>query len=162
MPRCLVRAGRGRVFTIEVDPTVADTARRALFRAGVDVTVIHGGGLAGHPAAAPYDRITATCGLRTIPYALMEQMRPGGVLLIPGGIHFTPTEATARLVVAEDGTSAQGPFTQRVTFMRARAQRLTVDAYDAYVTAEAKAGADESHTTLAHDDVLGAAAWDDN
>ncbi|MER5780229.1 methyltransferase domain-containing protein [Streptomyces mobaraensis] len=156
------RAGRGRVFTIEVDPTVADTARRALSRANADVTVIHGDGLAGHPAAAPYDRIIATCGLRTIAYALVEQTRPGGVLLIPWGTHFTSTEATARLVVADDGTSAAGSFTQRVTFMRARAQRLAVDAYDAYVTSESKAGAEKSHTTLAHDEVFGTTAWDDN
>ncbi|MFF4408460.1 methyltransferase domain-containing protein [Streptomyces sp. NPDC001407] len=156
------RAGRGHVTTIEVDPTVAETARRSLQQAGASVTVIHGDGLVGYPAAAPYDRLVATCGLRTVPYTWVEQMRPGGVLLIPWGTHFTSTEATARLVVASNGGSASGPFTQYVTFMRARAQRLTVDGYDTYVTAEAREGAQKSHTALPYDEVFGATLWDAN
>ncbi|MEU7107701.1 methyltransferase domain-containing protein [Streptomyces sp. NPDC046215] len=156
------RAGPGRVTTIEVDPTVAETARHALQQAGAAVTVIHGDGLHGHPPAAPYDRLIATCGLRTIPYTWVEQMRPGGVLLIPWGTQFTSTEATARLVTASDGSSASGPFTQCVTFMRARAQRLTVDDYDTYVTAEAKASAQKSHTDLPYSEVFGTTLWDAN
>ncbi|MFI2077868.1 MULTISPECIES: methyltransferase domain-containing protein [Streptomyces] len=156
------RAGPGRVTTIEVDPTVAETARHALQQAGIAVTVIRGDGLHGYPAAAPYDRLIATCGLRTVPYAWVEQMRPDGVLLIPWGTQFTSTEATARLVVASDGSSASGPFTRRVTFMRARAQRLTVGDYDTYVTADAKEGAQKSHTALPHDEVFGTTLWDAN
>ncbi|MCC3768214.1 methyltransferase domain-containing protein [Streptomyces sp. UNOC14_S4] len=156
------RAGPGRVTTIEVDRVVAESARHALRQAGIAVTVIHGDGLEGHLPAAPYDRLIATCGLRTVPYAWVEQMRPGGVLLVPWGTHFTSTEATARLVVSGDGSSASGPFTQRVTFMRARAQRLTVGDYDTYVTAEAREGARKSRTTLPHSEVFGTTAWDAN
>lgn len=156
------RAGPGRVTTIEVDPKIAESARQALHQAGADVTVVHGDGLAGHPPAAPFDRLIATCGLRTIPHAWVEQVRPGGVILIPWGTYFTSTEATTRLTVNADGTSASGPFTRRVTFMRARAQRLTPEPYEAYVTAEAREGAEKSHTTLAHDDVFGTTRWDTN
>ncbi|MBO0657408.1 hypothetical protein J1792_33260 [Streptomyces triculaminicus] len=45
---------------------------------------------------------------------------------------------------------------------RARAQRLTVGDYDTYVTADAKEGAQKSHTALPHDEVFGTTLWDAN
>ncbi|MEW2581248.1 methyltransferase domain-containing protein [Streptomyces syringium] len=115
--------GAGNVVTIEVDPALAEAARAALQRAGLPVEAVHGDGFAGYPAGAPYDRIIATCGLRSIPYAWIEQTRPGGVILVPWGTPFSPTEALARLTV--DGATASGRFTRPVTFMNLRDQRRT-------------------------------------
>jgi len=40
-----------------------------------------GDGRAGHRAGAPYDRLIAACGFRSIPPAWLEQVRPGGIIL---------------------------------------------------------------------------------
>lgn len=102
------RAGLANVTTIEVDPVVADTARDALRRFGLSVHVVTGDGFRGHPEGAPYDRIIATCGLRKLPFAWVDQTRPGGVILAPFGTDHSNLDATVRLVVAEDGRSASG------------------------------------------------------
>ncbi|MCX4750947.1 methyltransferase domain-containing protein [Kitasatospora sp. NBC_01287] len=118
------RLGDNAVTTIEVDPAVAEAAREHLAAAGLHPTVITGDGSAGHPAGAPYDRIIATCGMRHIPHAWIEQLQPGGVILAPWGTHFENGDALVRLTAAQDGTLA-GPFLRPVEFMKMRSQRLT-------------------------------------
>jgi protein-L-isoaspartate O-methyltransferase len=52
------------VVAMDTNQQVVEEARAALDRLGLDgqVTVIHGDGYDGWPAAAPYDRIIVTCG----------------------------------------------------------------------------------------------------
>ena len=51
----------GRVVSVEIQPDVAEEARRNLERAGYgDVSVLTGDGGFGHPEGAPYDRIILT------------------------------------------------------------------------------------------------------
>ncbi|QLE76075.1 methyltransferase domain-containing protein [Streptomyces rectiverticillatus] len=145
----------GSVVTVDVDGAVASAGREALRRAGLAARVLHRDGFLGFPERAPYDRVIATCGLRTIPFAWVEQAAPGGVILVPWGTYYGPEEATARLVVAEDGRSASGPFTQAVGFMRMRAQRLVRRQHAAYVPPRAMDRADTSFTTLQAEDVAG-------
>ncbi|MFE5871968.1 protein-L-isoaspartate(D-aspartate) O-methyltransferase [Streptomyces roseifaciens] len=149
----------GSVVTVEVDGAVASAGREALRRAapgpGPAVRVLHRDGLLGFPERAPYDRVVATCGLRALPFAWVEQTAPGGVILAPWGTYYGPEEATARLVVAKDGRSASGPFTQAVGFMRMRSQRLVRRQHAAYVPPGAMDRADTSVTTLRADDVAG-------
>ncbi|MEU1815327.1 methyltransferase domain-containing protein [Streptomyces roseifaciens] len=70
----------GSVVTVEVDGTVASAGREALRRAGLGpaVRALHRDGLLGFPERAPYDRGIATCGLRTLPFAWVEQTRRAG------------------------------------------------------------------------------------
>ncbi|GAA0335954.1 methyltransferase domain-containing protein [Streptomyces blastmyceticus] len=149
------RLGPASVVTVEIDGSAARAARTALAQLGLDVRVIHGDGATGHPARAPYDRVIATCGVREIPFTWVEQTRPGGIVLVPWGTHFSSTEATARLTVADDGAGARGPFTNLVTFMRLRAQRSAPPDYDSYVTPESRAAAETSFTTLTREELLG-------
>ncbi|MCD9166206.1 methyltransferase domain-containing protein [Streptomyces albireticuli] len=154
------RLGAGAVTTIEVDQALADAARTALERQGLGaVTVVCGDGFQGHAAKAPYDRVIATCGVRTVPAAWLEQCRPGGRIVVPWGTRFTRTEATVALTVAGDGRSASGPFTSLVQFMSLRAQRQDLPAYADYVTDESREKAEQGTTVL----TLGAALageWD--
>ena len=71
--------------------------------AGYRPHVVCGDGALGHPAGAPYDRITATYGLRAIPQAWIAQTRPGGLILVPFGTHYSNADALVRLTVAPDG-----------------------------------------------------------
>ncbi|GAA2411774.1 methyltransferase domain-containing protein [Streptomyces glaucosporus] len=148
------RLGTANVVTVEVDGAVADAARRALDAFGLPVRVVHGDGSRGFPDGAPYDRVIATCGLRSVPYAWVEQCRPGGRIVVPWGTHYGNGDAVARLVVSRDGRSASGNFTGPVEFMKLRAQRLPPVAHSAYVTGSA-ADADESSTSLPEEEFTG-------
>ncbi|OAL11178.1 protein-L-isoaspartate(D-aspartate) O-methyltransferase [Streptomyces noursei] len=142
------------VVTIEVDEAVAATARGALERFGLPVEVVHGDGFKGYADRAPYDRIIATCGLRSIPFTWVQQCRPGGVIVVPWGTHFGNGDAVVRLVVSDDGESALGLFSGPVEFMKLRAQRLGPVVHREYVTGSVADG-DESETDLAEGDFLG-------
>jgi protein-L-isoaspartate(D-aspartate) O-methyltransferase len=75
-----------RVWTIEIFRALAEEARGRLARLGYrGVTVRHGDGYAGWPEAAPFDAIVVTAGADSIPPALVEQLAPGGRLVMPVG-----------------------------------------------------------------------------
>ncbi|MGX1757100.1 protein-L-isoaspartate(D-aspartate) O-methyltransferase [Streptomyces lydicus] len=141
------RAGPGCVTTVEVDRAVATAAMATVERLGIPLHVVHGDGFQGYPDGAPYDRVIATCGLRSIPPAWLEQCRPGGVIVAPWGTNFSHGDAVARLEVAPDGKSAAGNFTGPVEFMKLRSQRLSPVVHTEYVPGSVADG-DESSTTV--------------
>jgi protein-L-isoaspartate(D-aspartate) O-methyltransferase len=76
----------GTVFSVERVETLALTARAALREAGVaNASVLLGDGTLGWSAYAPYDAVLVTAGGPEIPPPLVEQLGPGGRLLIPLG-----------------------------------------------------------------------------
>jgi protein-L-isoaspartate(D-aspartate) O-methyltransferase len=75
-----------QVYSIEIVEPLALRAAERLARLGYpNVTVRAGDGYAGWPEHAPFDAIMVTAGARTIPRPLIEQLKPGGRLLIPLG-----------------------------------------------------------------------------
>jgi protein-L-isoaspartate(D-aspartate) O-methyltransferase len=115
--------GADHVTTIEVDPTVATQARRALSATGFgDVTVITGDGAHGYPPRAPYDRVLSTAAVQQVPYAWVAQTRPGGRVLTPWGTAYL-NGALLSLTVGEEGT-ATGRLVDNVAFMWLRDQRI--------------------------------------
>ena len=77
----------GSVYSIELVPELAQTARQSLRDAGYsNVAVREGNGAAGWPEYAPYDGIIVTAAAPTIPPALVEQLKVGGRLVIPIGM----------------------------------------------------------------------------
>ena len=76
----------GHVFTTEVVPVLATSARRNLVEAGItNVTVLESDGSMGLKEQSPYDRIMVTCASPGIPDPLVKQLKPGGMLIIPVG-----------------------------------------------------------------------------
>ena len=76
----------GEVYTMELLPALAEQASARLDRLGYrNVHVRTGDGYLGWPAAAPFDAILVTCGADHVPEPLFEQLKPGGVLVIPVG-----------------------------------------------------------------------------
>jgi protein-L-isoaspartate(D-aspartate) O-methyltransferase len=76
----------GQVYTIEIIPALADSARQTLAALGYrNVEVRTGNGFLGWPEHAPYDRIMVTAAPETVPPALLQQLRVGGLMAIPVG-----------------------------------------------------------------------------
>lgn len=89
-PSDMDRSKWGHVYSVERIPELAERARRNLERAGYSdrVTVIIGDGTLGYPPEAPYDRIIVTAAAPDIPKPLIEQLRPGGKMVIPIGTRY--------------------------------------------------------------------------
>ena len=92
----------GQVFTIETVPELATEAERRLKDLGyANVQVKCGDGSLGWPEEAPFDAIIATAAADEIPPALIEQLKPGGRMVIPVGPAFHGQDL---LVVTKDET----------------------------------------------------------
>lgn len=73
------------VYTIEIIPELAERASTILQALGYsNVTVRTGNGYLGWPEQAPFDGIIVTAG-GSIPPKLLEQLAPGGRMIIPVG-----------------------------------------------------------------------------
>ena len=94
----------GRVYTLEIIPELAQRARRDLARLGYDnVTAREGDGYFGWEDEAPFDAIVVTAGASHVPPPLIEQLAPGGKLIIPVGSRFL-TQQLLLLSKARDGS----------------------------------------------------------
>ncbi len=74
----------GHVTTIDVDLDLVEGARAHLAAAGITgVEVILGDGALGHPTGGPYGKIIATVSAVETPTAWLDQLAPGGRLILP-------------------------------------------------------------------------------
>jgi protein-L-isoaspartate(D-aspartate) O-methyltransferase len=78
-----------RVYSIEIVKPLAEEARRRLKSLGYrNIQVRHGDGYQGWKEQAPFDVIIVAAAPDHIPAALVEQLAPGGKLVIPVGARF--------------------------------------------------------------------------
>ena len=80
----LLCAGLGseQVTSVDIDAGLVRAARGRLRELGYTPELAVGDGADGHPGAAPYDRIIATCSLPRVPAAWIGQAAPGGLILV--------------------------------------------------------------------------------
>jgi protein-L-isoaspartate(D-aspartate) O-methyltransferase len=113
------------VVSVERYRTLADKARERLKTLGIgNVEIRVGDGFAGVPDRAPYDRIIVTAAAESVPEPLLEQLRTGGVILLPlgapGGI-----QRLTKLTKSKDGFAREDLLEVRfVPLLRGQAREL--------------------------------------
>ncbi|MEA2089249.1 MAG: methyltransferase domain-containing protein [Thermoproteota archaeon] len=107
-PTDVPRMKWGHVHTVEIVSRLAERARENIAQAGFEdrVTVICGDGSMGYVEEAPFDRILVTAAAPEVPKPLIEQLKKGGVLVIPvGGSYFF--QSLVRVRKGESGKISQ-------------------------------------------------------
>lgn len=75
-----------RVYSIETLEMLARSAERRLRALGYrNIEICSGDGYKGWPEKAPFDAIVVTAAAPSVPPALLEQLKPGGRMVIPLG-----------------------------------------------------------------------------
>lgn len=92
------------VFTVEIVPELGRRATRQLRRSGYEqVHAAVGDGYFGWPEEAPFDRIVVTAAANHVPPPLIEQLKPGGRMVIPVGPPFL-VQQLVLVTKGEDGS----------------------------------------------------------
>lgn len=75
-----------QVYTIELEPVLAEQSKAKLRELGYsNVIVRQGDGYKGWPEQAPFDKVILTAAPPKIPQTLIDQLKPGGILVAPEG-----------------------------------------------------------------------------
>ena len=93
------------VYTIEIVRELGERAGRDLKRLGYsNVYTRIGDGYRGWPEAAPFDKIIVTAAPDHVPQPLVEQLKPGGRMIIPVGREYG-VQQLQLIEKLEDGTT---------------------------------------------------------
>ena len=74
-----------KVFSIERQRELYIKTKTLMTDLGYRIKMFYGDGYLGLPSYAPFNKIIITCGAPSIPEKLLEQLKPGGIMVIPLG-----------------------------------------------------------------------------
>ena len=80
---CVLAAMGAKVFSIERQRNLYFRTKEILEQLPYRVKVFLGDGYEGIPSWGPFDRVIITAGAPIIPPKLIDQMKPGGIMVIP-------------------------------------------------------------------------------
>jgi protein-L-isoaspartate(D-aspartate) O-methyltransferase len=74
------------LYTIERQKTLYDWVGQFFFiKKYLNIKRFYGDGFEGLPSYAPFDKIIITCGAPFLPPKLLQQLKPGGIMVVPVG-----------------------------------------------------------------------------
>ncbi len=82
---CVLLEMKAKVFSIERHRVLYQKAKIMLEKMNYTAKLFFGDGYLGQPAFAPYDKIIITAGAPYIPEDLKQQLKVGGIMVIPVG-----------------------------------------------------------------------------
>ncbi len=82
---CVLEEMGAKVFSVERQKKLFVKTRDFLKKIGYQAKVFYGDGNKGLKAFAPFDRIVITAAAPEIAEALLDQLKPGGIMVVPFG-----------------------------------------------------------------------------
>ena len=82
---CVLEEMGAKVFSIERQKKLYLKYKKFLASMGYKAKLFYGDGYKGLPAFAPFDKILITAGAPSLPEELVEQIKPGGMIVVPIG-----------------------------------------------------------------------------
>lgn len=94
-----------KVYSIERQRLLFKKAQKMLEKLNSTAKLFFSDGYKGLPSFAPFDRVLITCGAPHVPQDLIDQLKPGGILVIPIGEGDDQT--MTRIIKEADGSLKQ-------------------------------------------------------
>jgi protein-L-isoaspartate(D-aspartate) O-methyltransferase len=106
---CILASMGAQVFTIERQKSLYDSNRKFDFlKTFPGIKFFYGDGFKGLPTYAPFDKVIVTAAAPHVPQDLIDQLRTGGVLVIP--VDEGALQRMMRLTKLEDGSFTEERF----------------------------------------------------
>lgn len=100
---CVLSFVGAKVYTIERQKSLYDKTEKFLNQIGFGtIRTLFGDGYEGSPRFAPFDKILVTAGATELPSKLIDQLKPGGIMVIPLGEG--NVQKMIKITKKEDGT----------------------------------------------------------
>lgn len=107
---CVLAAIGARVFSIERQRNLYFRTKETLEHLPYRVKTFLGDGFEGLPSYGPFDRVIITAGAPFIPQKLVDQLKAGGIMVIPMDNPTGDGQVMIRLTKNPDGTLAREEF----------------------------------------------------
>lgn len=107
---CVLAAMGAKVFSIERQRNLFFKTKEILEQLPFRVKVFLGDGYEGLPTYQPFDRVIITAGAPCIPEKLIEQLKPGGIMVIPMDNAEGDGQTMVKITKMEDGSLKKEEF----------------------------------------------------
>ncbi|MBN8790365.1 MAG: protein-L-isoaspartate(D-aspartate) O-methyltransferase [Terrimonas sp.] len=113
---CVLAQLGAQVFTIERQKIIFDLNKNFEYaKKFPSIKFFYGDGFEGLPTFAPFDKIIITAAAKTIPPKLVEQLKPGGMMVVP--VDEGKSQRMLRITKKQEGTITEERF-DLFTFVR--------------------------------------------
>lgn len=107
---CVLAAMGAKVFSIERQRNLYFKTKEILEQLPFRVKTFLGDGFEGLPTYAPFDRVIITAGAPKIPEVLVEQMKTGGIMVIPMDNAVGEGQTMLKITKMDDGSLKKEEF----------------------------------------------------